>query len=149
MLEPLSRWHPRCTCPLLPANHRPSPRSKDGSAYPQHSIQRLQNGGVFRDGYQLFLFVQASRFACHPGRSHRRSLMTAGQLWRLRSSRTHVVTFMCIEYANRPNRAIDGRGLSPLKTHGLAGRSWTPTPAACWVHLPIASPTPSAFPQSP
>ncbi len=52
-----------------------------------------------------------------------RPSLAAGQLWRLRSSRTHVVTFMGIEYAHRPNRAIDGRGLSPHKTRGLVGCS--------------------------
>jgi hypothetical protein len=64
-----------------------------------------------------------------------RPSLATGQPWRVRSSRTHVVTFMCIEYAHRPNRAIDGRGLSPHKTRGLVGRSWTRTPPRlCGAH---------------
>src|SRR5262249_3271069 len=48
---------------------------------------------------------------------------TTGQPWLFHSSRTCVVTFTGIEYANRPNQAIDGRGLSPHKTPSLVGCS--------------------------
>ena len=47
MLAPLSRWHPRCTCPLLPAHHRPSPRSKDGSAHHHTPCSDFRTAGYF------------------------------------------------------------------------------------------------------
>jgi hypothetical protein len=62
---------------------------------------------------QSFRNVQASKFACHSGRSYRCDTMSARQPWRLHPRRTHVVTFMRIGYASRPNRAIDDRGLPP------------------------------------
>src|SRR5262249_9243332 len=43
--------------------------------------------------------------------------------WLFHSSKTCVVTFTGIEYASRPNQAIDGRGLSPHKTRSLVGCS--------------------------
>jgi hypothetical protein len=60
--------------------------SRESSAFPEvqgrvgsttnDSVEQLHNGGVSREGYRLFLFVQASRSACHPGCSHR-----CGHLW--------------------------------------------------------------------
>ena len=107
--------------------------SRESSAFPEDqgrvglttnvSVEQLHNGGVSRDGYRLFLFVQASRFACHPDRSHRSRHCAAGRPWRLRPSRMHGVTFMHVGYASRLTRAIDGRGLPPHKTRGLVGRS--------------------------
>ena len=67
--------------------------------------------------------VPASRFARHPGRSHRCGSMSTGRPWLLLPSRTYVVTFICIGYASRPRRAIDGRGLPPHKTRSLVGCS--------------------------
>jgi hypothetical protein len=37
---------------------------------------------------------------------------SAGRPWRLRPSRTYVVTNLCIGYASPPNRAIEGAGTS-------------------------------------
>ena len=55
--------------------------SRESSAFPEvqgrvgsttnDPVEQLHNGGVSREGYRLFLFVQASRSACHPGCSHR------------------------------------------------------------------------------
>jgi len=65
--------------PVASAVHMPV-TSRASSAFPEvqgrvgsppYSVQRLPHGGVFREGYRQFLVVQASRFACHPGRSHR------------------------------------------------------------------------------
>jgi len=65
--------------PVASAVHMPV-TSRASSAFPEvqgrvgsppYSVQRLPHGGVFREGYRRFLVVQASRFACHPGRSHR------------------------------------------------------------------------------
>jgi hypothetical protein len=73
-------------------------------------------------GLQSFTHVQASRFACHPDRSYR-SRSAEWQPWRLLSSTVEFVTSLYVEYASRPNRAIDGRGLSPLKIRSLVGCS--------------------------
>jgi len=56
--------------------------------------------------------------------------LTTGQPWLFHSSRTCVVTFTGIEYASRPNQAIDGRGLSPHKTRSLVGCSMVGFPAS-------------------
>jgi hypothetical protein len=48
---------------------------------------------------------------------------TVWQPWFLRPSLSRVVTSPCPGYACRPNRAIDGRGLSPHKMRSLVGCS--------------------------
>jgi len=70
---------------------------------------------------QSFLYVQASRFACHPGRSHRCLCRhgSRGVYFRAPSgllpSRTSDM--LAVRF-----RAIDGRGLSPHKIRGVVGR---------------------------
>jgi hypothetical protein len=76
--------------------------------------------------------VQASGFACHPDRSHRCRSTSTGQPWRLHPSRTRVVAFPCIGYASRPNRAIDGRGLSPHQARSLVGCSLSAGVSGRW-----------------
>jgi hypothetical protein len=71
---------------------------------------------------QPFLNVQTSKLACHPGHPYRNGI-PIGQPWRLHPGRTCVVTSTCTGYAIRPKRAIDGRGLSPHKSHSLVGYS--------------------------
>ena len=46
-----------------------------------------------------------------------------GQPWRFHPSLSRFVTSPCPGYARRPHRAIDGRGLSPLKIRSLVGCS--------------------------
>src|SRR6266446_3208671 len=72
---------------------------------------------------QPFLNVQTSKLACHPGHPYRNGI-PIGQLWRLHPGRTCVVTSTCTGYAIRPKRAIDGRGLSTHKSHGIVGYSY-------------------------
>jgi len=43
------------------------------------------------------------------------------QLWLLLPNTPRFVTSPCPGYTSRPNRAIDGRGLSPHKTYSLVG----------------------------
>ena len=106
MLGSVSRWPARCLCPLLPPQHRPSPSPSNRSACHKCPSSDFRTGRDFE--IVVIPYVQASRFACHPGRSHRWGSESPGQPWRLRPSRTCVVTFTCIGYASRPNRAIDG-----------------------------------------
>lgn len=73
-------------------------------------------------GLQSFPNVQASRFARHPGRSYR-SACSRWQPWLLPPSTVEIVTSLHVGYASRPNRAIDGRGLSPHKIRSLVGCS--------------------------
>ena len=72
---------------------------------------------------QPFLNVQTSKLACHPGHPYRNGI-PIGQPWRLHPGRTCVVTSTCTGYAIRLKRAIDGRGLSPHKSHSLVGYSY-------------------------
>src|SRR5216684_1631517 len=74
---------------------------------------------------QSFLNVQTSKLACHPGHPYRNGI-PVGQPWRLHPGRTCVVASTCTGYAIRPKRAIDGRGLSPHKSHSLVGYSYPP-----------------------
>lgn len=53
-------------------------------------------------GLQSFLYVQASSFACHPGRSYRRNLFVTWQPWRLLPSTVQVVASSHVGYASRP-----------------------------------------------
>ena len=49
------------------------PATVTRSAVWRQPVRRLQYGPFFR-GLQSFLYVQASKFVCHPGRSYRRRL---------------------------------------------------------------------------
>src|SRR3984893_5067171 len=72
---------------------------------------------------QPFLNVQTSKLACHPGHPYGNGV-PVGQPWRLHPGRACVVTSTCTGHAIRPKRAIDGRGLSPHKSHSLVGYSY-------------------------
>jgi hypothetical protein len=72
---------------------------------------------------QSFTDVQARGFARHPGCSYRCDSKVAWQPWLLLPSRKRFVTSPPIGYASRPNRATDGRGLSPHRTRSLVGCS--------------------------
>ena len=69
MLGSLPRRSTGCSCPFLPRQQRPSPRSS-WVGYPLSPVPRLLNGKVFAVAI-IPLSVQASRFARHPGRAHR------------------------------------------------------------------------------
>ena len=88
--------------------------------FPQRAVQRRPNGMVL-SRLQSFVNLQTSEFACHPGRSYRQASlpMLRAAVARLHLSRTRVITFACIRYASRPNRAIDGPGLSPVRFAAL------------------------------
>ena len=97
------------------------PRTRSGSAQPQLPAQRLQGGGAFRDCSHSLTFRP-------PGLLSPRSLPPPGLAPRgscdiFPPSRTHVVTFICIGFANRSNGKLTVRGLPPRQTRGLVGRS--------------------------
>ncbi len=73
-------------------------------------------------GLQSFSYVQARRFAGHPGRSYRCAIAQGSRDF-LRPSLSWFVTSPRPGYACRPNRATDGRGLSPHKMRSLVGCS--------------------------
>jgi hypothetical protein len=76
MPGPLPRRLAGCTYLLLRPQHRPSPKEL-WVGIPCYSAQATsQRRGFSR--LQSFLYVQASQFARHPGRSHHHSF-TAGQ----------------------------------------------------------------------
>jgi len=68
-LSPYPGGSAECTCLVLPQRHRPSPTEK-WVGFPrlsrEHDFSRTPISGL-----QLFLYVQASEFACLPGRSYR------------------------------------------------------------------------------
>ena len=69
MLGPLPRLSQWCCYPLLPTELRPS-----RNGYTVGSLANTRTTTSVRtviSGLQSFLYVQASKFACHPGRSYR------------------------------------------------------------------------------
>jgi hypothetical protein len=121
---PLPRCSPWCTYSFLPTGHRPSPfPNKVGT--PKKSRTTTSVRRLF-SRLQSFANVQASGFARHPGRSHRRACYfdhTQGG----RDFYVHAYL------GSLPPRAVDtlavrieqltAEGLSPSKIRGLAGRS--------------------------
>ena len=70
MLGPLPRLSRWCMYPFLPTERRPS-----RNGYAVGSAAKIRTTTSVRtviSGLQSFLNVQASKFACHPGRSYRR-----------------------------------------------------------------------------
>jgi hypothetical protein len=70
MLGPLPRLSRWCMYPFLPTERRPS-----RNGYAVGSLAKIHTTTSVRtviSGLQSFLDVQASKFACHPGRSYRR-----------------------------------------------------------------------------
>ena len=118
MPGPLPRWLTGCIYPFLPLSRRPSPIDQwvgsttilRSTTSERRLLTRLQS----------FDNLQASEFACHPGRSHRwHPLRMPGRPWHLHPSSARFVASPCIGYASRPNRATDGRGLSPPRSAAL------------------------------
>ena len=115
--------YPGCSCGALTRFFPQDfglPHVRNGSAQRTLPVQATSYTDAI-SGLQSFTHVQARRFARHPGRSYHDSPKSIRQLWLLHPSRTRVVAFTCIGYANRPNRAIDGKGLSPYKIRSLVG----------------------------
>jgi hypothetical protein len=121
---PLPRRSPWCNHSFLPTGHRPFPSPK-WVGTPQISRTTTSVRRLFTR-LQSFANVQASGFARHPGRSHRRACYynhTPGG----RDFYVHAYLGLL------PPRAVDmlavrieqltAEGLSPPKTRGLAGRS--------------------------
>ena len=112
-LSPYPGGFAECICLVLPQHHRPSPVEK-WVGFPllsrEHDFSRTPISRL-----QLFLYVQASEFACLPGRSYRckfpcraAEAFTSEQNVR-RYLRTHRISY-------RPDyRQLAERGLSPRK----------------------------------
>ncbi len=76
MLGPLPRLSQWCTYPFLPTQLRPS---RNGYTVGTLAFTRTTTSvRTVISGLQSFLYVQASRFACHPGRSYRCGLPPQG-----------------------------------------------------------------------
>src|SRR5262249_27124804 len=114
-----------CTCLVLPQRHRPSPNEK-WVGFPrlsrEHDFTRPPISGL-----QLFLYVQASAFACLPGRSHRyRFPCRAAEAF---TSEPNVHRCLCTHRICYPPdyRQLAERGLTPRKIHSIvdcSSHSW-------------------------
>src|SRR5262245_7281815 len=69
MPGPLPRWLTGCSYPFLPLSRRPSPNGKWVGSTTIFRSTTSERGLITR--LQSFDNLQASEFACHPGRSHR------------------------------------------------------------------------------
>jgi hypothetical protein len=110
MPGPLPRRLLWCFCPFLPKGLRPSPHHDQVGVLANPRAATSARRYISR--LQAFLYVQASKFACHPGRSDRYET-AVWPPWRLLPNPGEFVTSLPVGYANCPNRAIDSRGLSP------------------------------------
>jgi hypothetical protein len=111
----LDAWPPTPASPLvpypfLPRGLRPSPHyDKVGDlATP---MQQLQHGAIFRGCRHSFMFRPPSLLATQVAPTD--TYFAVWPPWRLLPNLEEFVSSLFVGYANRPNRAIDGRGLSP------------------------------------
>ena len=128
MLGPLPRWLTRCAYPFLPLSHRPSPNSHRVGCSTLIRSTTSERGVLSR--LQSFDNLQASEFAATqvvPTAGH--PLRMPGRPWRLRPSTARFVTSPRTGYASRPNRAIDGIGLSPTRFAALPAATGNFTPS--------------------
>ena len=116
-LSPYPGGSTECTCLVLPQRHRPSPTEK-WVGFPrlsrEHDFSRTPISGL-----QLFLYVQASEFACLPGRSHRyRFPCRAAEAF---TSEPNVHRCLCTHRICYPPdyRQLAERGLTPRKIHSI------------------------------
>jgi len=104
---PLLRLPPGCLRPFLPPRHWPSPSLKRVGAT-RSSQQLLQLGLKFRSCSHSLMFRPVGLLATPVAptlTSH-----DVGQSWLLHPRISRFVTSPCSGYANRPNRAIGGKG---------------------------------------
>ena len=118
MPEPLPRRFAECICLVLPQRHRPSPNEKWVGFF-----RKLTHEHDFSwtpvSRLQLFLYVQASEFACLPGRSYRCKLpCRAAEAF---TSEQNVHRYLCTHRICYPPdyRQLAERGLSPRKIHSI------------------------------
>jgi hypothetical protein len=130
VLGPLPRLPLGCSCPLPSPQGIGLPHNVERDRRLATSGQRLQ-ARLRLSRLQSFADVQARGFARRPGRSHRSVVLDEGRPRLLHPSRARLVASSCIGHACRPNRAIDGRGLSPHETCGIVGCSSTLRSAGC------------------
>jgi hypothetical protein len=91
----------------------------NGSALPQYSAQRLQSGVSLRGCSHSIIFRPPSLLATQVVPTAEHPVWISGRPWRLHPSKSRFVASPRIGYASRPNRAIDGRGLSPPRSAAL------------------------------
>ena len=96
------------------------PPVRTGSAL-HHARTATSVRRPFRGCSHFFLFRPAGVLTTQVAPTATASAV--GQPWFLRPSLSRFVTSPCPGYACRPNRAIDGRGLSPHKMRSLVGCS--------------------------
>jgi hypothetical protein len=116
-LSPCPGGSAECTCLVLPQRHRPSPIEK-WVGFPLLSRERDFSRTPI-SWLQLFLYVQASEFACLPGRSYRCKFpCRAAEAF---TSEPNVHRCLCTHRVYYPPdyRQLAERGLSPRKIHGI------------------------------
>ena len=109
MPGPLPRRLLWCSARFFPEDFG-LPHAMTGSAFSQLPVQRLQHGAISRGCRHSFMFRPPSLLATQVAPTDTTFLWPP---WRLLPSIAEFVTSLPVGYANRPNRAIDGRGLSP------------------------------------
>lgn len=121
MLGPLPRLSQWCLYPFLPTELRPSRNGYAvGSLAKTHTTTSVR---TVLSGLQSFLYVQASKFACHPGRSYRWCFRNQGSCdFYFRAPCVSLPSCTSDMLAVRIGQ-LTAWGLTPHKMRGLAGRS--------------------------
>jgi len=95
------------------------PETADGSALSKTPCDDFSTDRISK--LQSFLYVQASRFASHPGRSHRCLFRHGSRDFYFRAPYEllppHTSDMLAVRF-----RAIDSRGLAPHKIRSVVGR---------------------------
>ena len=99
-LDPYPGGSPGALTRFFPRGRRPSPRREWFGT--QQSIRTATSVRSGFSGLQSFANVQASRFARHPGCSHRIKVSLSGQPWLLLPRISRFVTSPSSGYASRP-----------------------------------------------
>src|ERR1039458_1839397 len=100
MLDPIPRRFHKVLLPVSSSVASAFPQEGNGSASAVSREHDFPRGRI--SGLQIFLYVQASKFARLPDRSYR-CFTAAGQPRLLRPGRTCFVTSARTGYAKRPN----------------------------------------------
>jgi hypothetical protein len=107
-----------CICLVLPQRHRPSPKRGNWVGFPLLSRERdFPRGSI--SWLQLFFYIQASEFACLPGRSYRCKFpRRAAEAF---TSELNVHRYLCTHRICYPPdyRQLAEQGLSPRKIHSI------------------------------
>src|SRR5262245_11639585 len=130
MPGPLPRWFDRVRLPVSSPVTSAFPKSLLGRLYHDIPLNDFRAG---RSYAAAVIRLSSGLRVCLPPRSSPplASNIDAGRPWRLHPSKSRFVASPRIGHTSRPNRAIDGRGLSPPRSTALLAATRLSPPVLC------------------